>query len=115
MPFQPADFPEHLHAMRIFGVDYVYGDTASTGGKLWVVGHDPLLFDYFLPERWRRTPAKACLTALRSITPKPKTALNSSGKSLTWAIFPPPPNPTASAPAPTATTAPLRNSPTPSN
>ena len=38
MPFQPADFPEHLHAMRIFGVDYVYGDTASTGGKLWVVG-----------------------------------------------------------------------------
>jgi hypothetical protein len=25
---------------------------------LWVVGRDPDLFDYFMPERWRRTPSK---------------------------------------------------------
>jgi hypothetical protein len=30
----------------------------STGGALWVVGKDPVLFDYFLPERWRRTPRR---------------------------------------------------------
>ena len=30
----------------------------STGGLLWVVGKDPDLFNYFLPERWRRTPKK---------------------------------------------------------
>jgi hypothetical protein len=38
------------------GVDYVYGQVESTGGALWVVGRDPVLFDYFLPEKWRRTP-----------------------------------------------------------
>ncbi|MGD0770950.1 MAG: hypothetical protein ABSB42_22430 [Tepidisphaeraceae bacterium] len=38
---------------RILGVDFVYGEAASTGGTLWVVGKDPRLFDYFLPERWR--------------------------------------------------------------
>ena len=38
------------------GVDYVYGQVESTGGSLWVVGRDPMLFDYFLPEKWRRTP-----------------------------------------------------------
>ena len=52
-------FPEHLHPVRIFGVDYVHGDCGSTNGKLWVVGHDPHLFDYFLPERWRRTPRES--------------------------------------------------------
>ncbi len=52
----PADFPSHLHPMKIFGVDYVFGHTESTGGMLWVVGNDPGLFDYFQPERWRRTP-----------------------------------------------------------
>lgn len=51
----PTTFPRHLHPMNIRGVDYVYGDTESTHGKLWVVGHDPDLFDYFQPERWRRT------------------------------------------------------------
>ena len=30
------------------GVDYVYGQVESTGGALWVVGRDPMLFDYFL-------------------------------------------------------------------
>jgi hypothetical protein len=37
-------------------VDYVFGHAESTGGFLWVVGKDPNLFDYFLPERWRHTP-----------------------------------------------------------
>ena len=36
-------------------MDYVYGHSESTQGQLWVVGRDPALFDYFLPERWRRT------------------------------------------------------------
>ena len=53
------DFPEHLHGVQILGVDYVHGDCGSTNGKLWVVGHDPHLFDYFLPERWRRTPRES--------------------------------------------------------
>jgi hypothetical protein len=50
-----ANFPPHLHHINIFGVDYVYGATESTTGVLWVAGNDPALFDYFLPERWRRT------------------------------------------------------------
>ncbi|HXI02056.1 MAG TPA: hypothetical protein VNI57_02660, partial [Candidatus Saccharimonadales bacterium] len=41
--------------MTVFGVTYVFGRTPD-GGKLWVVGDEPELFDYFLPERWRRTP-----------------------------------------------------------
>jgi len=51
-----AAFPPHLRPVHILGVDYVYGQTESTGGALWVVGKDPELFDYFLPEKWRRTP-----------------------------------------------------------
>ena len=50
-----AKFPEHLHPTSLLGVDYVYGHSESTQGQLWVVGRDPALFDYFLPERWRRT------------------------------------------------------------
>jgi len=41
--------------VTIFGVDYLYGRMPD-GGRLWVVGNDAELFDYFLPERWRRTP-----------------------------------------------------------
>ena len=48
-------FPEHLKPVSVLGVDYVYGHSESTRGGLWVVGKDPALFDYFLPERWRRT------------------------------------------------------------
>jgi hypothetical protein len=51
--------PAHLRAMNLLGVDYVMGRAESTGGFLWVVGKDPDLFNYFLPERWRRTPKKA--------------------------------------------------------
>jgi hypothetical protein len=50
--------PPHLHAINIMGVDYVCGRAESTGGFLWVVGKDSELFNYFLPERWRRTPKK---------------------------------------------------------
>ncbi|RMG01301.1 MAG: hypothetical protein D6726_09780, partial [Nitrospirae bacterium] len=46
----------HLKHQKIFGVDYIYGHVESTKGRLWVVGRDPYLFDYFLPERWENTP-----------------------------------------------------------
>jgi hypothetical protein len=51
-------YPAHLKPSRIHGVDYVWGHADSTHGRLWVVGRDPELFDYFMPERWRRTPGK---------------------------------------------------------
>jgi len=55
--FDPGEeFPPGLTPVTILGVDYVYGQVESTGGALWVVGRDPMLFDYFLPEKWRRTP-----------------------------------------------------------
>ncbi len=55
--FEPHwQFPEELTPVRLMDVDYVYGQVESTGGALWVVGRDPMLFDYFLPEKWRRTP-----------------------------------------------------------
>jgi hypothetical protein len=50
--------PAHLKATNVMGVDYIFGRAESTGGLLWVVGKDPDLFNYFLPERWRRTPKK---------------------------------------------------------
>lgn len=55
---QGVAFPSHLKPMRIHEVDYVWGHADSTHGMLWVVGRDPDLFDYFMPERWRRTPSK---------------------------------------------------------
>jgi hypothetical protein len=45
--------PQQQPLMTVLGVEYVYGSTASTEGQLWVVGRDPELFSYFLPERWR--------------------------------------------------------------
>lgn len=53
---EDSPLPYHLHPMRIFDVDYVWGYAESTHGMLWVVGRDPELFDFFLPERWRHTP-----------------------------------------------------------
>lgn len=50
--------PPHLQATNILGVDYIFGRAESTGGYLWVAGKDPDLFNYFLPERWRRTPKR---------------------------------------------------------
>ncbi|MFH1572123.1 MAG: hypothetical protein ABIL09_29300, partial [Gemmatimonadota bacterium] len=52
----PKVLPSHLHYMNIFGVGYIYGETQSTSGELWVVGKDPDLYDYFLPERWEKSP-----------------------------------------------------------
>jgi len=51
-----ASFPPNLRPVRMMGVDYVFGHVEGTGGALWVVGKDPTLFDYFLPEKWRDTP-----------------------------------------------------------
>jgi hypothetical protein len=56
--FKEAPLPVHLRAVEIFGVPYIFGHAESTGGYLWVVGKDPNLFDFFLPERWRQTPSK---------------------------------------------------------
>ncbi|MFC1641647.1 hypothetical protein ACFL5O_03005 [Myxococcota bacterium] len=55
--YLPADLPEHLEAVELLDVPYVTGQAESTGGRLWVVGRSGRLFDYFLPERWRRTHA----------------------------------------------------------
>ena len=55
--FIPTPLPDYLSMMEIFGVPYIYGHTESTGGRLWVVGKNARLFDYFLPERWRKTPS----------------------------------------------------------
>jgi hypothetical protein len=53
--FEPTSLPVHLSSAEILGVPYLYGHAESTGGRLWVVGRNPHLFDYFLPERWRKT------------------------------------------------------------
>ncbi len=45
----------HLRDATVFGVPYAFGATPD-GGRLWVVGREPGLFDFFLPDRWRRTP-----------------------------------------------------------
>jgi hypothetical protein len=53
--FIPTKLPSHLRVVEIFGVPYIHGHVESTGGQLWVVGKNGRLFDYFLPERWRKT------------------------------------------------------------
>jgi hypothetical protein len=53
----PTPLPPHLSRMEIFGVPYIFGHAESTGGCMWVVGRNGRLFDYFLPERWRKTPS----------------------------------------------------------
>ncbi len=55
--FNPTPLPAHLKGIEVFGVPYMYGHAESTGGHLWVVGRNARLFDYFLPERWRKTPS----------------------------------------------------------
>jgi hypothetical protein len=55
--FKPTPLPDYLRSAEIFGVPYIYGHAESTGGHLWVVGNNARLFDYFLPERWRKTPS----------------------------------------------------------
>jgi len=55
--FKATELPSYLTGMEILDVPYVHGHVESTGGQLWVVGRNSRLFDYFLPERWRKTPA----------------------------------------------------------
>ncbi len=55
--FTPTPLPSHLARTEIFGVPYIFGHAESTGGRMWVVGRNGRLFDYFLPERWRKTPS----------------------------------------------------------
>jgi hypothetical protein len=52
---EPTVCPVHLSCEDIMGVPYIHGHAESTGGHLWVVGRNARLFDYFLPERWRKT------------------------------------------------------------
>jgi hypothetical protein len=54
--FNPTPLPSHLAHVEILGVPYIFGHAESTGGRMWVVGRNARLFDYFLPERWRKTP-----------------------------------------------------------
>jgi hypothetical protein len=42
-----------LKSQSVFQVPYLYSEVPSSKGRLWVVGNDPFLFDYFLPEKWR--------------------------------------------------------------
>jgi hypothetical protein len=54
--FDKTVVPPHLEQIEVFDVPYIVGQAESTGGTLWVVGRNAGLFDYFLPERWRKTP-----------------------------------------------------------
>ena len=49
-----SGLPPHLNHMKILGVNYLFG-IGPNGGKIWTVGNCPDLFDFFLPDRWRRT------------------------------------------------------------
>lgn len=55
--FTPTPLPSFLSHQEILGVPFIAGQAESTGGRMWVVGRNARLFDYFLPERWRRTPS----------------------------------------------------------
>ena len=44
--------PSELKCMSVCDIPYIFGVTPN-GGKLWVVGTNHKLFDYFLPEKWR--------------------------------------------------------------
>lgn len=54
---EPAD--TQIQAARsstnILGVNYIHGE-APNGGRIWAVGQNAELFNFFLPDRWRRTP-----------------------------------------------------------
>jgi len=44
--------PNALKPLTVCGIPYIFGATPN-GGKLWVVGNNHKLFEYFLPENWR--------------------------------------------------------------
>ncbi len=74
-------FPGHLRPCRVLDVEYVYGHSESTQGQLWIVGRDPALFDYFLPERWRRTPRRPLSTTGQTYYTRTKDLIN-----LVWKV-----------------------------
>jgi hypothetical protein len=73
--------PAHLKSTNVLGVDYVFGHAESTGGLLWVVGKDPDLFTYFLPERWRRTPKESLSNSNQVFKTRTKDNIN-----LVWRV-----------------------------
>lgn len=73
--------PAHLRATNVLGVDYIFGRAESTGGLLWVVGRDPDLFNYFLPERWRRTPKRKLSSRNQTFYTRTKDDIN-----LVWKV-----------------------------
>jgi hypothetical protein len=77
----PKVLPSHLHYMNILGVGYIYGRTESTNGALWVVGKDPDLFDYFLPERWEKSPRTRLSSVHEVFYTRTKDNIN-----LTWKV-----------------------------
>jgi hypothetical protein len=76
------------------GVDYVYGRVESSSGALWVVGDDPDLFDYFLPEKWRKTPRSSLSTSDRVFETRTKDDIH-----LVWRVSRVGQRPPADAPA----------------
>jgi hypothetical protein len=73
--------PPHLEAVNILGVDYIYARAESTGGRLWVAGNDPDLVNFFLPERWRRTPKESLSPYNRVYRTRTKDNIN-----LVWRV-----------------------------
>ncbi|MBU0679128.1 MAG: hypothetical protein KJ626_13570 [Verrucomicrobia bacterium] len=57
------------------------GHAESTHGILWVVGKHHELFDYFVPERWRRTHRKAISETNKTYYTKTKDQIN-----LVWKV-----------------------------
>ena len=47
--------PAALEPVEILGVPFIFGPTPN-GGKLWVLGYNAGLFEYFQPARWRNAP-----------------------------------------------------------
>jgi hypothetical protein len=100
--------PVHLRPTNVLGVDYIWGRAESTGGLLWVVGKDPDLFNYFLPERWRRTPRQNLSVVKRVFYTRTKDDIN-----LVWKVSRMGDSPWLNHPNPTETAAQLNgfNSP----
>ncbi len=80
--FEARDqYPPGITPVTIMGVDYIFGHVEITGGALWVVGKDPMLFDYFLPEKWRKTPR----TKL-SVSPQMFRTVSQDNINLVWRV-----------------------------
>ena len=63
--------PSELKCLTVNAIPYIFGPTPN-GGKLWVVGNNHKLFDFFLPEKWRsrdRIRLSSKNEAYHSVTP----------------------------------------------